>query len=154
MEFDDITFAEYSRKQKKKKIFWITLLIIFLGVSISLICAILLIPGKKGAKPREWLESGINEAEIDNVYKINFIGINEVEESEYICFIYEFYRFEDDSEHDEKFDDINSDIDFYKSKVIKYLSFIWFKKPKIQMVKPEDDLYIECLDFDIVRILE
>ena len=154
MEFDDITFAEYSKKQKKKKIFWITFLIIFLGVSISLICAILLIPGKKGAKPREWLESGINEAGIDNVYKINFIGTNEEEESEYICFVYEFYRFEDDSEHDEKFDDINSDIDFYKSKVINYLSFIWFKKPKIQMVRPEDDLYDYCFDFDILRILE
>jgi len=152
MENEEITFVEYSKKRKKKKIFWITFIIIFLGVSISLICAILLIPGKKGAKPREWLESGTNEAGIDNVYKINFIGTNE--ESEYICFIYEFYRFEDDSEHDEKFDDINSDIDFYKSKEIKYLSFIWFKKPKIQMVRPEDDLYFECLDFDIVRILE
>lgn len=163
MEFDDITITEYRKKQIKKKIFWITFLIIFLVISISLICAILLIPGKKGSKPREWLESGINESGIDNVYKINLIGTNEVgvfgKEYEYICFTYEIYRLEDGFIVDEKFDDINFDdinfdIDFYKSKVIKYVAFIWFKKPKIQMVRPEDDLYDYCIDFDIARILE
>ena len=151
MEFDDITITEYRKKQIKKKIFWITFLIIFLVGSITLLCAILLIP-VKGAKPREWLEAGINEAEIDNVYKINFIGTNE--EENYICYIYEFYRFEDDSEYDEKFDNIKSDIDFYKTKEIKYVAYISFENPKIIFENKESRHYTYCIDFDIARILE
>lgn len=152
MEFDDITFAEYSKKRKKKKIFWTTFLIIFLVGSFTLLCAILLIPAKKGATAREWLEAGIDESEIDNVYKINFIST--YEEEDYICYIYEFYRLEDGSTADEKFDNIVSDIDFYKTKEIKYVAYISFKNPKIIFENKEAKHYTYCIDFDIVRILE